>query len=143
MNNAVASCCGSARRETRTTRPSMPPYGLAQAFQSEIDSLFIEDGQLFDLADLPFTREISLSGRPRSFSMDGLARDMQTHASALQRRVLARAHAADVVAHARVVRADPVGALARACTENGPWNVVTVGAPVQRRRRGRWRAGLC
>lgn len=105
---------------------------LAQAFQSEIDSLFIEDGQLFDLADLPFSREISLSGRrTRSFSMDALARDMQTHASALQRRVLARAHAADVVAHARVMRADPVGALARACTENGPWNVVTVGAPVR------------
>ena len=105
---------------------------LAQAFHSEIDSLFIEDGQLFDLADLPFAREVSLSGRrTRSFSMDALAQDMQTHASALQRRVLARAHAADVVAHARVMRADPVGALARACTENGPWNVVTVGAPVQ------------
>lgn len=105
---------------------------LAQAFHSEIDSLFIEDGQLFDLADLPFAREVSLSGRrTRSFSMDALAQDMQTHASALQRRVLARAHAADVVAHARVMRADPVGALARACTENGPWNVVTVGAPVR------------
>jgi hypothetical protein len=115
---------------------------LAQAFHSEIDSLFIEDGQLFDLADLPFSREISLSGRPRTFSMDGLARDMQTHASALQRHVLARAQAADVVAHPRVMRADPVGALARACTENGPWNVVTVGAPVRGGDGGGLGAGL-
>lgn len=105
---------------------------LAQAFHSEIDSLFIEDGQLFDLAELPFAREISLSGRrSRTFSSDALARDMQAHAAALQRSVLARAQAADVVARARVVRADPVGALARACTENGPWNVVTVGSAVR------------
>lgn len=105
---------------------------LAQAFESEIESLFIEDRQLFDLAELPFAREVSLSGRrTRAMSAATLARDMRTHASALQRRVLSSARAADVRAQTRVVRAEPVRALAEVCAENGPWNVVTVGAPVR------------
>lgn len=105
---------------------------LAQAFQAEVDSLFIDDGQLSDLAQLPFAREISLSGRRRrAVSADALARDLKAHASAQQRRVVARAHAAEVVARTRTIRADPVGAIALACTENGPWNVLTVGAPVR------------
>ncbi len=106
---------------------------LAQAFESEIESLFIEDCQLYDLAELPFAREISLSGRrTRAFSAASLAKDMQAHAAALQRGVLARARAADVKVQARVVRAEPVKALAQACAENGPWNVVTVGTPIRR-----------
>lgn len=105
---------------------------LAQAFESEIESVFIEDRQLFDLAALPFAREIPLSGRgSRAMTTDALTRDIQVHASALQRRVLLRARAADVKAQARVVRAEPVRALAEVCAENGPWNVVTVGAPVR------------
>jgi hypothetical protein len=106
---------------------------LAQAFDSEMESLFIEDRQLFDLADLPFAREISLSGRKsRTLSAHRLEREMRTLASALQRRVLARARAAEVKAEARVVREEPVRALAKACAENGPWNVVTIGAPLRR-----------
>jgi hypothetical protein len=106
---------------------------LARAFQSEIESLFIEDSQLFDLAELPFAREISLSGRTtRAMSASTLGRDMQSHASALQRRVLAQARAADVKAKARVMREEPVRALAQVCAENGPWNVVTVGTPIRR-----------
>ncbi len=105
---------------------------LAQAFESEVECLFIEDSQLFDLAELPFAREISLSGRrSRTMSPATLARDMQAHASALQRHVLSRARAADVRAQARVMRAEPVRALAEVCAENGPWNVVTVGTPVR------------
>lgn len=106
---------------------------LAQAFESEIESLFIEDCQLYDLAELPFARETSLSGRrTRALSATALAKDMQSHAAAMQRGVLARARAADVKVQARVLRAEPVQALAQACAENGPWNVVTVGAPIRR-----------
>ncbi|WP_295555769.1 hypothetical protein [uncultured Hyphomicrobium sp.] len=105
---------------------------LAQAFESEIESVFIEDRQLFDLAELPFAREIPLSGRgSRTMSRDALARDMRAHASALQRNVLDRAKAADVKAQARIVRDEPVKALADVCAENGPWNVVTVGSAVR------------
>jgi hypothetical protein len=115
---------------------------LAQAFGSEMESLFIADDQLFDLAELPFAREISLSGRrSRVLSSSTLAQDLKQHASALQRRVLARARSASVKAHARVVRAEPVQALAQACTENGPWNVVTVGSPIRRGSRSRGKNG--
>ncbi|MGE0024551.1 MAG: hypothetical protein AB7S70_13085 [Hyphomicrobium sp.] len=105
---------------------------LAQAFESEIECLFVEDSQLFELAALPFAREVLISGRgSRAFSSSTLARDVHMHGSALQRDVLARARAADIKARARVVRADPVRALAEICAENGPWNVVTVGAPLR------------
>ncbi len=107
-------------------------FRLAQAFESEVESVFIEDHQLFELATLPFAREIPLSGRAtRALSADTLARDMQVQAAALQRHILARAKAADVRAEARVVRAEPVRGLADVCAENGPWNVVTLGAPVR------------
>jgi len=117
---------------------------LAQAFDSEIECLFIEDSQLFELAALPFAREVLISGRgSRAFSSSTLARDVQMHGSALQRDVLARARAADVTARARVVRADPVRALADACAENGPWNVVAVGAPVRNGAgTGQWGTGI-
>lgn len=105
---------------------------LAQAFESEIESVFIEDRQLFDLAELPFAREIPLSGRgTRAMSSAALARDMRVHAAALQRHVLACAKAADVKAQARSVRAEPVRALADVCAENGPWNVVAIGSPAR------------
>lgn len=106
---------------------------LAQAFQAELESLFVADHQLFDLAALPFTREIPLSGRgARRFNADDLGRQIKVHASALQRRVLARAEAADVKAQARIVRAEPVLALAETCARNGPWNVVTLGSAIRR-----------
>lgn len=105
---------------------------LAQAFGSEVESLFIADRQLFDLAALPFCREISLSGRrSRTLTATSLALDIEAHAAALQRRVLARARAAAVKAEARVVHAEPVQALAEACAENGPWNVVAMGSTLR------------
>ena len=83
---------------------------LAQAFESEIESVFIEDRQLFDLAALPFAREIPLSGRgSRAMTTDALTRDIQVHASALQRQVLLRARAADVKAQALDMYLNNVG----------------------------------
>ena len=38
---------------------------VARAFQSEIESLFVEDEQLFDCAAYGFVREVSLTGRQR------------------------------------------------------------------------------
>ena len=37
---------------------------VARAFGSEIESLFVEDEQLFDCAAYGFVREVSLSGAP-------------------------------------------------------------------------------
>jgi hypothetical protein len=103
---------------------------VAQAFQSEIESLFIEDRQLFDLAGFPFAREISLSGRQsRPLSPEDIGREMQVLAAALHRKVLQTASVCDVPVRARVIRDEPVRALAKACAERGPWNVVTLAEP--------------
>ncbi len=99
---------------------------IAQAFNSEIESLFVEDNQLYELASYPFAREISLRGASRALSKDAIEREMRLCAQSLQRNVERLARAADVPCIAKVVRDDPVLALAKACAENGPWNVVAL-----------------
>lgn len=99
---------------------------IAQAFNSEIESLFVEDLQLYDLASYPFAREISLSARTRALSRDDVEKEMRLCGQSLQRRVETLARAADVPLRAKVVRDDPVQALAKACAEDGPWNVVAL-----------------
>ena len=99
---------------------------IAQAFHSEIESLFVEDLQLYDMASYPFAREISFTGARRALSRDAIERDLRLAARALRRRVEALALAANVPLRARVVRDDPIQALAKACAEDGPWNVVAL-----------------
>ncbi|MEZ5815891.1 MAG: hypothetical protein R3D44_02285 [Hyphomicrobiaceae bacterium] len=104
---------------------------IAQAFHSEIESLFVEDATLLDIAGLPFAREISLSGRHRrELSPEGVARQMRAAAMTLSRRISELARRADVPLHLTVVRNDPIRALAEACAARGPWNVVALGEPV-------------
>lgn len=104
---------------------------VAQAFQSEIESLFVEDAELLDIAGLPFAKEISLCGRhSRPISRDTLQLEMRAAASALERRIAELARAADVPLHMTVVRNEPVKALAEACAAHGPWNVVALAAPL-------------
>jgi hypothetical protein len=101
---------------------------IAQAFQSEIETLVVQDQQLVDFASFSFAREISRSGRTsRSLSAIDMEQDLKLQSAALHRRVAAVARMADVRTHARVVRDEPLPALARACSERGPWNVVTLG----------------
>lgn len=99
---------------------------IAQAFHSEIESLFVEDLQLYDMASYPFAREISLTGVRRPLSPETIERDLRLASRSLRRRVEALALAANVPLRARVVRDDPVQALAKACAEDGPWNVVAL-----------------
>jgi hypothetical protein len=100
---------------------------IAQAFNSEIESLFVEDLQLYDMASYPFAREISLTrARRRPLSRDDIEREMRLCGQSLQRRVEALARAAEVPLRTKVVRDDPVHALAKACAEDGPWNVVAL-----------------
>lgn len=103
---------------------------VAQAFQSEIESVFVEDRQLFDMARFPFAREISLSGKQtRMLSHGEIEHDIQLQAAALQRKVLALAQSFEVPARTRIVRDEPLRALAITCAESGPWNVVTLAEP--------------
>ena len=103
---------------------------VAQAFHSEIESLFVEDMQLLDLASFPFAREISLTGRrTRTICLSDMERDFRLVSTALQRQIETMARAADVPLRQRTVRAEPIAALATACAENGPWNVVALAEP--------------
>lgn len=100
---------------------------IAQAFRSEIESLFVEDLQLVELASFPFAREVSLSGRQtRQLSAEAIAREMHLVAQAVARRVEALARAAEVPCRRTIVRDEPVRALAAACSEHGPWNVIAL-----------------
>ncbi len=104
---------------------------VAQAFQSELEGLVVEDIALFDLASFPFAREISLSGRVRgALAAADIEREAQLSASALLRKVEAIAARAAVPLLRRTIRDDPVYALARACAANGPWNVVALAEPL-------------
>jgi hypothetical protein len=103
---------------------------LAQAFQSEIESLFVEDEQLIELSGFPFAREISFSGRSmRAISSGDIERDMRYAFSEARRRIETRARQAEVPLRQTTVRGEPIKALAAACAECGPWNVVTLAEP--------------
>ncbi len=102
-------------------------FRIAHAFKSEIESVFVEDEQLLELAGFPFAREISLSGRrTRTLSREDMARELRLMARAISRQVEQRAKAAEISMRRRIVCDDPVAALATACAENGPWNVVAL-----------------
>jgi nucleotide-binding universal stress UspA family protein len=105
---------------------------LAQTFQAEIESLYVEDRQLFDLAEFPFARAIGDAGGGwQPLPQEGLERQLRFAAAALHRQVAEAAAAVSIPCHARVVRDEPMRAVARACAENGPWNLVVVGEPLR------------
>ena len=104
---------------------------VAQAFHAEIESLFVEDLALFELASFPFAREISFSGRRSSaLSPEGIAADMRYVAASFQRTIGALAERAEIPFRATVIRDEPVAAVARACARCGPWNVVALAEPI-------------
>ena len=103
---------------------------VARAFGSDLESLFVEDEQLFDCAAYSFAREISLSGQQsRPMSLDAMMRDLHLAAQGARREVEALARKAEVPLRCRIVRDEPLRALSIACAETGPWNVVALGEP--------------
>lgn len=107
---------------------------IAQAFQSEIESLFVEDQNVIDAASFPFSREISLTGRTsHALSANSIVREMEHVASAIGRQIETLARAAEVPHRRTVVRDDPMHALCQACTDCGPWNVVALAEPLTAR----------
>src|SRR5262245_6920142 len=103
---------------------------IARAFGSDLESLFVEDEQLFDCAAYGFVREVSLSGRQsRVLSLDGMMRDLHLAAQGTRRQLEELTRKAQVPLRCRVVRDEPLRALTIACAEVGPWNVVALGEP--------------
>jgi hypothetical protein len=103
---------------------------IARAFGSDLESLFVDDEQLFDCAAYGFVREVSLSGRQsRVLSLDTMMRDLHLAAQGTRRQLEELTRKAQVPLRCRVVRDEPLRALTIACAEVGPWNVVTLGEP--------------
>lgn len=104
---------------------------IARAFNSEIECLFVENVALLALAQFPFAREIATLGNPipRSVTPTAIEQDMQLQFASHQRQLTRLAHAADVPFHSRIVRDEPVRALALTCAACGPWNVVVLTEP--------------
>lgn len=104
---------------------------LARAFSASIESVFVEDQQLIDLAAHGFLREVSVHGsEPRILSLDVMARELAGEAVAAERFVAAVARTAEVPYRSRVMRDESLRALAVACAECGPWNVIVLADPV-------------
>ena len=100
---------------------------IAQAFQSEVESLFVEDTQLLECARFPFARETSFTGRrTRPLSQRAVRESFMAAFADARRRVECAARKADVPLVHRVVRDEPVHALAAACAQRGPWNVIAL-----------------
>jgi hypothetical protein len=115
---------GHGRLSTPTLEAALT---VAKAFDASIECLFVEDQQLYDMANLPFTREISSCGRTiTTADPDTLALDFRCDAIAAQREVTARTASTGVPQAGRVMRDTHVDALARACAEHGPWNVIAL-----------------
>jgi hypothetical protein len=103
---------------------------LASAFQSEIESLYIEDEQLIEMARYPFAREISLSGRAsRALTCEDIEREFRYASQAFHAMLESLARAAEVSVRSRVVRDETVRALSAVCAASGPWNAVALAEP--------------
>jgi len=104
---------------------------IAQAFQSEVESLFVENEQLLDCTSFSFVREVSLTGRwLRTKSREEMAVGLRLAANCARRQVERLARQADVPLRSRVVRDEPLRAISVACAETGPWNVVVLAEPL-------------
>ncbi|MCB1513536.1 MAG: hypothetical protein KDJ18_01730 [Hyphomicrobiaceae bacterium] len=116
---------------------------VAQAFHSEIESLFVYDRQIADAAGYGFVREIAApaivrfssaavareASEGRGIDVAGIQRQLELIGRHVQRRVGELAALADVPVHMRFVSDTPLRALSEACQVAGPWNVVALAEP--------------
>lgn len=104
---------------------------VAKAFEAELESLCIEDHQLSEVVSYSFAREISLSGRRNEpLTPEALAQRVRGAFRALEERVSALARDREIPTKATMMCGEPVAALAQACAECGPWNVVALAEPL-------------
>lgn len=106
-------------------------FQLARSFRSEVEGLYTNDNMLFDLAAFPFAREISIAGIVKGpFDTDNLKRRQHRAAAATMRRAAGAARRAGIRFTSSVRQDDAASALADACAERGPWNMVALGEPI-------------
>ena len=81
---------------------------LARTMHAEIECVFVEDDEILTLAELPFAREISPTGRrTRALSADEVLREMRSRSQAVRRAVEHAARMSDIRCHFTAVRQSP------------------------------------
>ncbi len=88
---------------------------LAQAMRTEFESLFVEDDELLSLSELPFAREISLTGRRRrTLSSEDVRQEMQSRSRTVRRDIEQIARTANIRCHFSAIRSSADIALSHA-----------------------------
>jgi hypothetical protein len=104
---------------------------IARAFGASIESVCVEEQQLLDLAGHAFVREIALGGQSvRQLCEADMIDSIASMLRAARRDIDRAALHAGVAHRSRIVRGDPLRALALACLDRGPWNVVALMDPL-------------
>jgi len=104
---------------------------VAKSFNAGIESLFVEDPQLFDFAQFGFAREVPSGGGPaRELTVASLEAEFERRAANRHGEVAAAVAGTGVPLHCRTWRDHPAEALSAACSENGPWNVAVLAEAV-------------
>lgn len=107
-------------------------FKIAIAYNSEIESLFVENTQVLELSEFPFLRFVSLDGKTQtSCSRDIIERDFRLTGQILQRKVAELGRRQHIATHCKVIRDEPITALSKTCAESGPWNVVVLAEPLK------------
>ena len=107
---------------------------IAEAFQSEIEGLFVEERQLVDLTAYGFVKETSLTGTmTRPISVAEIEREFRSACHGMRQRLERLGRQIDTRVITTITRDDPLPALARTCAAAGPWNVVVLGEPFRAR----------
>ncbi len=100
---------------------------VANAFNSEVEVLLVEDSQRMNFANFPFAKEFSLrGGEPRAVSARAVRAETQAAFKAARLSVAAACAELEVPVYEHVVRDDPVQALVSACARRGPWNMIAI-----------------
>lgn len=101
---------------------------VAHAFRGELRGLFVEDEELLALAEMPFAREISLTGqRSRALTLDVVREEMQTASAAMEREFDRLTRVARIPMHFEVVHGAANKAQRVAIKEAG---ILAIGEPL-------------
>lgn len=102
---------------------------VAQSFGSEIECVFVEDADLAESTRFGFVREIDSAGlEARLLSLPDIESGWQEAARTTQDRIGHMAGCSGVPFWRSTVRGRVETALADACAERGPWNLVALGS---------------
>jgi hypothetical protein len=101
---------------------------FARTFRGELHGLFVENEELLALAQMPFAREISLTGsRTRTLSLDVVRKEMRDAAAAMEREFERLTRAARIPARFEVIAGAAEDVLRKSMKGTG---ILAIGEPL-------------